>query len=409
MTLKITKYKDRIDAYNYGQKDYYIEQNKQLILRNFTTHPSYQSVKINSIDRDVHIVDDNTLDKDPNKKIMLVKPDETASVGDYIEWDNYNWLVINIDNNKDVQHRCELYRCNGRLNWIDSSGKINSYWCVRQELSKASSGTSENKYIIVPDRLNNILVQANAYTNNLRERDGTRFIFGEKSFLLHDTDRELRDGLVVITTEEDEINFDTDKLVDVNGVDLWIANYTEAPVYLLNIDQDDSEIVDGNTLQLSAQVTKDGQVVSEGVAWSSSNELIATVDNTGLVTSVTTGSVVITATMVNNGDVADTINIDVVAVANDNYSIQLTPDSTDITLSVKLDVNAKLLNNGVDTTDTFSFSVVGGTASASDYEFTVIDGNNYSIKNINDGGTVIVRSTSGIHSVDKTYKLNYYF
>lgn len=413
MTLNLSRYEARLNAYNYGEKDYYIEQNKELILRDFNTHPSYQSVKINGIDRDVHIIDDNTLNKDPNRKVLLVKPNEASSVGDYIEWDNYFWLIINIDNNKDIQHRCEMYRCNGRLNWIDSSGKINSYWCVRQELSKASSGTSENKYIIIPNRMNNILVQANADTNGLRERDGIRFIFGEKSFLLHDTDREIRDGLVVITTEEDEINFETDKLVDVNGVDLWIADYTQAPIYSVSIDQSDSEIVDGNMLQLSAQVTKDGQLVSEEVVWSSSNELIATVDSDGLVTSVTTGSATIIATMVSNNSVSDSINVDIVAVANDNYSYSVTPDDSGITLTDTLVFEAKAYNNGIEIAETFTFSVDGSTtATASDYVFTIIDSTKFSIKNNNDGKVVSIKivpdSNIGAEFI-RDYSLNYFY
>jgi len=319
------------------------------------------------------------------------------------------YIIETLTENKFLFEDTFVRKCNSLLNWVDSNGKINSYPCVRTENSVTDLGTSENKYMVIPNRENKITVQSNKFTKLIRERDGVRFIFDEKCFLLHDIEREIYDGLVILMLEEDEINFETDKQVLVDGSLIWIADYTKAPSYILEINQSDSEIATGNTLQLSAQILRDGQVVVEDISWTSSDELIATVDNSGLVTTVAEGSVIITAIMVDNNDVRDTVNIEVVAIATDNYSILLTPDSSDITLTDTIEVNALLLNNGVAEADTFTFSVIGGTATSEDYNFTVIDGNNYSIEALRYGKTLEIRSQSGIHIENKVYSLTYFY
>lgn len=357
----------------------------------------------------------NPLNKEKETKKLFCNIDSVVESGSIIEASSPinlgKFLVTsNVDNNQ-AYLKALIMKINTPLNWVNDSGKIISIEAVRQPASMTSVDTSENKYMTIVDGDLIIRTKSTVDTLSLSKRDGLRFIFSdEECYSLENVYKTLADGQVILKLKQSEINFETDKYVDLgNGNFGWIADYTKAPIYNLSIDQPDSQVIDGNTLQLSAQVTKDGQVVSEDVSWSSSDVNVATVDNTGLVTSVTTGSVVITATMVNNSSVTDIINIDIVAVANDNYSIQLTPDSTDITLTTTITVNATLLNNGIVQPDTFTFSVVGGTASASDYVFTSIDGNNYSIENKVDGGTVIVRSTSGIYSIDETYSLNYLF
>ena len=409
MTLNLARFEERLNVYDYGKKDYYIEQNKQLILNNFNTHPSYQLVEINDLDRDVHVIDDNTLTKNPNRKVLLSKPNETIDYGDYVLWNGYNWLVINIDDNTDIQYRCEMYKCNVNLNFLDKQGSIRTYPCVYRISSRTEKDTTENKYIEVVTGDAYVIVNRNEFTDELSNYDGTRFIFSKNEcYTLKNSYNELENGLVYIKLEQSEINFDTDKLVDLgDGTFGWIADYENRDVFEVVINQSDSEVVTGNTLQLTAEVLKNGQVVDEEVSWSSDNENVATVDEDGLVTTIIDGVANITALLVNNASVSDSVQITATTSVVDNYSIQFTPDAVDILLGSTLEVNTKLLNNGVDTTDAFTYSVVGGTALISDYSFNIVDGNNFTIENNNHGGTVIIRCISGIHSVDRTYNLKY--
>ena len=49
-----------------------------------------------------------------------------------------------------------------------------------------------------------------------------------------------------------------------------------------------------------------------------------------------------------------------------------------------------------------NFSVVGGTVDIEDYDFNVVDGNNFNLTNNQEGKNIVIRMESGIHVLDKT-------
>ena len=75
------------------RKTLYVNNMKNTISTEFKNSTSYNLVKINNVDRDVRIVEENSIIKNPNKKRLLCYPDETISVGNIILWNrtrNYN-------------------------------------------------------------------------------------------------------------------------------------------------------------------------------------------------------------------------------------------------------------------------------------------------------------------------------
>ncbi|MBQ7654801.1 MAG: Ig-like domain-containing protein, partial [Clostridia bacterium] len=76
----------------------------------------------------------------------------------------------------------------------------------------------------------------------------------------------------------------------------------------LEIYPGDSAILVGGTVQLTAVITP-ANASNPAVTWTSSDTSIATVSNAGLVTGVTTGSVTITATSVDDNTVYDTVTV----------------------------------------------------------------------------------------------------
>lgn len=97
----------------------------------------------------------------------------------------------------------------------------------------------------------------------------------------------------------------------------------------VSIDQSDPQSVEiGSTLQLSATVT-DG---SGSTTWASDDEAVATVDATGLVTGVGTGSCTITAT--NNG-VSDSITLNVTAAVVESEPVTADEDEA-VTITATL-------------------------------------------------------------------------
>ena len=72
-------------------------------------------------------------------------------------------------------------------------------------------------------------------------------------------------------------------------------NIQEAPAVFLNLNAADTTLMQGETFQLQSRIVPRA-AIDKPVAWSSSDEDVATVSETGLVTALETGTAVITAT-----------------------------------------------------------------------------------------------------------------
>ncbi|MGI6328093.1 MAG: Ig-like domain-containing protein, partial [Dethiobacteria bacterium] len=103
--------------------------------------------------------------------------------------------------------------------------------------------------------------------------------------------------------------------------DIVTFEYTVYTVDVIgvSIDEDDQELKEGETVQLTAIVEPE-DATDKSVTWSSSNEDVATVDETGLVTAVAEGEAEITVTT-NDGDFTDSITVTVKRVLVTGVSI----------------------------------------------------------------------------------------
>ncbi|SEA33170.1 Glycosyl hydrolases family 43 [Thalassobacillus cyri] len=81
------------------------------------------------------------------------------------------------------------------------------------------------------------------------------------------------------------------------------APVSENPVTGVSLDQEAVELIEGQTMQLTATVAPQ-KAVNQGVLWSSSNENAAVVDENGTVTGLQEGSAIITVTTVEGGFIA---------------------------------------------------------------------------------------------------------
>lgn len=85
---------------------------------------------------------------------------------------------------------------------------------------------------------------------------------------------------------------------------------TDTPaIESISIEPKNVSLVVGATTNLAVQVTPTG--ASKKVTWSSSDNQIATVSNTGVVTALKKGTVTITATSVENTSISDTISVEI--------------------------------------------------------------------------------------------------
>ena len=93
------------------------------------------------------------------------------------------------------------------------------------------------------------------------------------------------------------------------GIEVFVSNMT--------LNYTNCEIIQGQTIQLSATISPDN-ATSRSVTWSSDNTSVATVDNNGLVRGVGLGRAVITCAAEDGSGVKATCNITVKAVSVNN-------------------------------------------------------------------------------------------
>ena len=137
------------------------------------------------------------------------------------------------------------------------------------------------------------------------------------------------DYLFVTSNVNDETNlyvFQPDAcaptMLGTFGADIWpvISLYSYSPYTELTVivDPTEAEIYAGETLELKSKVYN--YAATSAVIWSSSDETVATVDEMGVVTALTAGDVVITATSV-EGDASASVSITVKPL--DSLDVQL--------------------------------------------------------------------------------------
>jgi len=132
----------------------------------------------------------------------------------------------------------------------------------------------------------------------------------------------------------------------------FISTLYNSHVYTITPNVSTIEIEQGNTSQIITVCTKDGvEVVSPIVTFTSSDETIATVDNTGLIQSITIGSVSITCLY---GDAQSSISVNVIAIPIKIYHIE----GSDIVDAITPQRYTMVDEDGVASNDTYTIIAV---------------------------------------------------
>jgi len=123
--------------------------------------------------------------------------------------------------------------------------------------------------------------------------------------VLEGTPTESGTFVFTVTVTDSAEPADTDSHVFTLVVDEGLA-----PVTSVSIPEGDQELEEGETFQLTAVVEPEN-ATNKDVSWSTSNETVATVSETGLVTAVSAGTATITVTT-DDGGLTDSITVTVV-------------------------------------------------------------------------------------------------
>jgi len=141
---------------------------KNTISTEFKNSTSYNLVKINNVDRDVRIVEESSIVKNPNKKRLLCYPDETISVGDIILWDSENWICTETDTTSQVSDVGIISKSNNTLTIY----KNNTSYQIPCIISKSLSlNTEDNQYIETVDNSLFLTVSSTSITQQINVND----------------------------------------------------------------------------------------------------------------------------------------------------------------------------------------------------------------------------------------------
>lgn len=218
MTLDLKTYIERLNSYKVSGNEGVIDGMKKQILDNFYTNASYEEVNINFQQRDVHIVQEGV-----RGLRLLCKPDEDILSGEYVVWNNKEYLCTHRFPHDKIQAKGTIQFCNHRLKWIDKTiGELIIRPCIEDARTLYTTGIKDEEVMEIPNSMVGIMLPFGDITKRL-DRD-ERFIFNKTSYRITFYDETNYEGLVTLICQEtglthldDKINEIADRWVEING------------------------------------------------------------------------------------------------------------------------------------------------------------------------------------------------
>ena len=223
------KYINHITAEGKTQRDRQITRLKNQINNKVSSNPSYKSVKINGEETNLII---NTSTK-PYYKEFESLPDQKILAGDYVEWADSMWLVLNADSDDEVYTDGNLRQCQHRIYWQKADGTIVSRYAYTENASAYNNGETSNNTITLQSnqfmvylpydeetaeldngkRVHMSRSNAKCKPYELTRPDDVTYGFGEK-------------GVLNIIFTQTQYNHENDKLITLeDGTQTWICDY----------------------------------------------------------------------------------------------------------------------------------------------------------------------------------------
>jgi len=366
----LTWWTDYQERRGINRKSLYVNNMKNTISTEFKNSTSYNLVKINDVDRDVRIVEESAIIKNPNKKRLLCYPDETISIGNIVLWDSENWICTETDTASQVSNVGIISKCNNIIN-LYKNNTLHQIPCIVNSI--ANLDTDKTVYIETPSTTIVLRIPNTEITRQIKR--GEIYKLGIQNYEVKDINDIVEPGILRL-----EI--------------MYSQEVQEEHTYVLTIlNNDNLQIAQSQSLTINAELKDNGVVVPSPILlYSSSNENIATIDEDGVVSIVGLGNVVITVAMESNEEVSDNINVEIIEDVVDNFTYTLTSTSlpdTEIIISQTKQYTIQKYNNGILMEQNFTFNIVGDSLS---YQLTVIDGNSCSIKALKSGSIITLKA-----------------
>ena len=223
------RYSARMNLRGSTQRERELNRLKSDLVRKAPSSLSYKDVKLNGEPTQLMI---NTSTK-PYYKEFESLPDQTVLAGDYVEWANSVWLVLNADCDDEVYTDGNLRQCQHKIFWQKDDGTIVSRYAYTENASAYNNGEKGN---------NTITLQSNQFMVYLPYDDETAELDNGKRVHVSRSNGKCRPyeltrpdditygfgekGILNIIFTQTQYNPDEDKLVTLeDGTQAWICNY----------------------------------------------------------------------------------------------------------------------------------------------------------------------------------------
>jgi len=333
----------------------------------------------------------NPLNQAKYDRKLHIPMETNISTGSIIDYDGYKWLVTgSIDDIQAYKTAC-MVKSNNTLT-IHKNNTLYQIPCI---ISKSLSlNTEDNQYIETVDNSLYLTVSNSLTTQQIKVND--IYEIGTYNYYISSVADDISNpGLLVFKMKYSEV-------------------VQESHVYTIEIlNGTIIDVQESTTLQLNVNVYDNGQFISPApsLLFVSSDETVCNVDENGLITANSIGSCVVSVSLVSDNSVSNNININVIAVPQNNYTYSLTSTSlpdTEIIITQIKQYEIKKYNNGILIEQNFTFNVIGDS---SGYQLTVIDGNNCSVKALKSGAFITLQAVDNSNNeiMSKEIKLKNLF
>jgi len=349
------------------RKTLFTDNMKNLVSTEFENSTSYELVKISDFDKKTRIVEESSIIKNPNRKRLLCFPNETISIGEDVIYDGYNWICVMNDTTSKISDVGIIERCNNTLLFYDSTSTLHSIPCI---ISKGLISLDEQKIISTLD--SEIAVQISDTSITRQIPMNYVFKIGMRNYTIVNIDDIIIPGLLILKMVYSEVEqvFPSYSLTILNGTSIQADINT--PVQL-NIQVKDRETI----------------IISPLLTFASSNNLIATVSNTGLVSFLSVGNVSISCKLDNDSLIQDSIGIEIVEEEQHNYTAVINNGSISIIKTYSSTYTCTFKDNGIAISDSSVFYLTGDDGVSSTSLASIVSqdsvGNSCVVKGLNLG------------------------
>ncbi|MNK45796.1 Bacterial Ig-like domain (group 2) [compost metagenome] len=246
----------------------------------------------------------------------VISDHDYLSVGDVIFYDNAYWLLRKIDNKNPIFDTGTMEYSSSSLKWLDSNGEIEEYHFIFNSDNLSNFGITDGRVISLPNDRRNIAIRSTPQSKEIHLSQ--RFIFDESVWKVVSINR--LNPLIELVLESDQIDASKD------NIDLRIADYygRVADYSLTILNGNTASIEKSQTLKLNVELRNNNIVIdNKDVSYEVNDSSIASIDSYGLITPITTGSVIVT---VKYKDSSDSISLNITNSTTNNFSATIIGD-----------------------------------------------------------------------------------